>query len=1176
MDPIPTLNAPDQHTSTLETGSFILRSLLSDIPLSDGDATGVKITCVELWDENLYVGTSAGEIVHFFRIPPDPDDPSGQPSFIFASRLQPPVIQSTGDGVQQILLLPKVGKACVLCNNSLSFYSLPELSPAFTRLNLKPLNCVWVGGLDQDAVEDNSHETGVVVMLCLRTKLRLVRIGEEPVKIRDIEFGGCLDTVRRGNFACAADSRSYALLDVVHQQKIPLFPISPQDEEPPPEIGPPPRLNVPSGPTHGASRSVSTTSGRQEFDGRTRSSSLGIFGGPQKELTRPPGSGRHGFDAPESISRLQSPSPRPRPGRSGPPAERPLSGASLFSNDDAAEKALPPIPRERSTSRQPSPEKSKTSTPLRPHIASPTPTEFLLTTGTGLSDPGVGMFVNLDGDVSRGTIEFSSYPDSLVTDGQGVELSAMSGENIEEGFVLAVLKRIINEKPQIGVEILRWDVDHGEGAGFREWLSVQDLVPSGTGEGEDTPDLPHVGIKRILSPAEISITAVSAKLAMKKLTLAHDDEGKSLDAKSISNREKEELGLASRFCQVQGRNVLWINDQIWWIVRNPMVVRLDSRLQSAQSAVCGGPLQPQREKIELLINDIRGQESRTEADFFGLNYIRQKAAMLLFMDLVIRTASGIIVFEHEIRTTEEAMFESEIDPRVMINLLPVLQDEVVESPQGIWIPGGLKEIIDQFLEENDVSQMPVDTSGPFGDNLLQLMKRYLFHWRRKKGFGSVTDSQYVFHTVDATLLHILLLLDQQNPPGPASAGSVRAELNSVVDHGVDCFDRAIFLLEDFKRLYILSRLYQSRKLSSKVLATWKRILDGETDLGGDFLDGEGELRKYLSKIRDANVVKAYGVWLANRAPKLGVQVFADDHSRVTFSPPEALAILREGAPGAVKDYLEHLVFGKKQTKHAIELISYYLTIVLSALETSPAARTSLAETYQTYRALRPPKPTYRQFITDNAIGDEWWHSRLRLLQLLGSAAGEEASAYDVPTILDQLRPWEKELVPEMIILYGRLGRHEEAIRLLVHGLGDYDTAVVYCLLGGGIYRPSGHSSTSGGSGNTPTYEEQRTLFSHLLREFLLITDLTQRIERTGELLERFGQWFDVQDVLLQIPDNWNVEIFRGFLVDALRRLVRERRETGVVRALCGVVNLRAAAEVGERVKELGPTVEKVG
>jgi len=54
----------------------------------------------------------------------------------------------------------------------------------------------------------------------------------------------------------------------------------------------------------------------------------------------------------------------------------------------------------------------------------------------------------------------------------------------------------------------------------------------------------------------------------------------------------------------------------------------------------------------------------------------------------------------------------------------------------------------------------------------------------------------------------------------------------------------------------------------------------------------------------------YGTWLATRNPKLGVQIFADDSSRVRFTAKQALDLLKTGAPQAVKDFLQHLVFAK--------------------------------------------------------------------------------------------------------------------------------------------------------------------------------------------------------------------------------------------------------------------------
>ncbi|KAK0658230.1 hypothetical protein DIS24_g4915 [Lasiodiplodia hormozganensis] len=1194
----PTSPRPGSH---IQTGSYTLRKLLSDIPLSaDGNDQDVRITCVEFWDENLYIGTSAAEILHFVLIPPEPNDPLGQPSFIIASRLQPAFTQQSSAGVQQILLLPKVNKACILCNNALTFYTLPELSPAFA--SQKPISCVWVGGVDLNGSPENDSEQGAVIMMCLRSRIQLVRIAEEPRRIRNIEFGGCLATSRRDDFACVADTHSYALLDVVHQQKIPLFPISSLDEDAASTVGG--ASQDISMHEHSVSRSVSSSSNiprPTDERGHGRSTSWNVSGTGERFASPNPRplsgivGGRYGFDAPDFLGRSFSPSPARTPeggaAREGSPAPRTAT----------PDKALPPTPAEAeaaaetSAAGRPSPSvQKKAFTTLKPHIVSPTPSEFLLTTGTTPDEPGVGMFVNLDGDVVRGTLEFESYPEALIIDGSGIEVdlatsiaaSMPSAEQPEEGYILAVIKRKTEHGMVSGIEIQRWDVDPGEGIASKEWLNLSMLSSS---LGEEVHHTRYssqaLGIRTVTSETEVNLSEISDILSLRRLHLRARRRGGSisvsaseqidLDRKVEADKERDEVAFTSRLCKFKSHNVLWNNNEVWWVVRNPLIVQLDAKLKLAQSSTPGSSqIEPNFEDVVYLLNSIRGLEPRNEAEFLGFTYIRQKASLLLFMDLILRTESGTFAYEINKRTSEEALGEGEIDPRIILALLPMLNGEVIQGEKGIWVQGGLKDVVEKFLAQQNPSKFPTDPAGPFGDNLLQLTKRYLLMWRRKKGFGSVADEDEVFQTVDAALLKILLLLDSQGQVGPATPGSVRAELNALVDNGVDCWDRAIELLEEHKRLYVLSRLYQSRKQAANVLGTWRRILDGEPNLGGDFLDAEQEFRKYLGRIRDQAMVEEYGTWLANRNPKLGVQVFADEGSRVKFKHEEAVALLKEKAPAAVKEYLEYLVYGKKQTQYANDLISYYLDIVVAELKRSEESKATLLQTYETYRALRPPKPTYRQFITENALDAEWWDSRLRLLQLLGTGQ-DAASSYVVADILTRLAPYEQELVPEMIILNGRQGRHEQAIRLLTHGLGDFDTAISYCLLGGSsIYRPPGTRGIP--ADELPTHAEQARLFEYLLHEFLRIEDITDRVERTGELLERFGGWFDVQQVLGMIPDSWSIEIFSGFLISALRRLVREKNETSIARALSGANNLRASAEVIEKVEALGARVEQDG
>jgi len=1128
-----------QHGSLKDDsdGAYVLRDLINDVPLSaDGEDSNVYITCADAWNGNLYIGTSAGELLHFVSIPPDPSDESGQPTWIIASRLQPPfntTQEPPDNGVKQILILPNAGKACVLCNGTLTFYTLPELSPAFGG-KIKQAGCTWVGGLDrnEELEEPDTTANGTIIVISLKQRLRLIRIGEEARKLRDIELGGVGAIQRRGDLACVADATSYSLIDVVNQRKNDLFPISSMVEPEPAQ--PPATLEPPQGPSHRTSGSLSNRSpirmGRHERNVSTNSNTQG--GDRLRPDNSSPwparGSSRTSAESSESPSRTASP-------------------AKL-------EEAPPPPPKNAP------PTEELPSRPLPPNIASPTPNEFLLTTGTRANEPGVGMFVNLDGDVVRGTIEFSTYPRCLVLEGGRDRSLPGAPEDASEGYVLALVQRLSNGKLCPSIEIQRWDAEPGEAHQTKHWLDL----PQGQSNADVRAISDGVGLRTATTPNELAVPEIGLNLRQRRLQFG--SEQAEADEAEIK-RNGEEDRFTARFAQTKASVMLFNDNQVRWLVRSSLLVRLERRLNQAISS--NGRLAIDSAKVQGAINDIRGQEAQSELEFLTLTYIRQKASLLLFGNLLLTTASGVIAYENAKRSAGEALVEGEIDPRTILSLVPPLDGEVQVGREGIWVSQGLRDVIQTLRGAMASTELRPDTRGPYGDNLLQVIKRYLLVWRKKKGFGSVADESNVFKSVDAALLHVLLLLDQHSPRGPATGGSVRSELNDVVDKGVDCFDRAVELFEQFNRLYVLSRLYQSRKMTGQVLATWRRIVDGERDTGGELLEGEQDIRRYLTKIRDQHLVQEYGAWLANRNPKLGVQIFADDNARIKFQPSEAVALLKEKAPGAVKDYLEHLVFGKNHVQYVNDLISFYLDTVLHELERSEEAKLTLLQSYETYRALIPPKPTYRQFINDNAIDAEWSHNRLRLLQLIGGSHGA-ASKYDVHTVGQRLKPYSNELVPEMIILNGREGKHEEALRLLTHGLGDYDTAIRYCLLGGSsIFHPGSNLLPEQ---SLPSKEEQAELFKTLLQEFFRIEDLSERLERTSELLERFGGWFDLEEVLALIPDEWSVELVSGFLVHALRRLVREKNETVVVKALSSAQNLRNSVEVAEKFEAVRPVI----
>lgn len=1153
-----------------ETGPYVLRTLFDEIPLRGDDGPEeVKITCVEYWNNNLYIGTSSSELLHFFGLPADPDDADAGPTFILASRLQPrghasspPAQQPRGVG--QIILLPGPAKACVLCNGVVSFYSLPELSPAFP--NKEPTGVSWIGGLDEDEEQDDSSEP--VVMIANSKRILLVKVGEKlrPIK-NNIEYPSCLRSSRRGTIACVADGQSYALLEIEHQQKISLFAISSVGEEP--------EINETDAPITHPLRDSSIARpdrGGPPAAGHNRSTSLGNL------LTRNDSQARSASPA-ETSKRLEQPSGDKS--RTPSPVKQ---GANPMSHDDrsttrpraATETANLPVIQKPLPARPPA---------YKPLILSPSANQFLLTTGSGQDQPGIGMFINLDGDVDRGTIEFERYPICLTLDKASTHSENASLRTQEaDDTILALIERPAGSGIELGIESQSLSQDTSTADSSKSWISL----------GGSQSDL-GAGLVNALSVCEHNFHKVSDVLRLVRLrrpgrsssstppepdprtktSVARVEEEKALFEVSEPDsgnedispewekrRAAEETKIAAGLGFARTQVLAWSKDCVWQVQQNPEVLRLEASLLAEDAAIS------QPSHIASIFARIRDQEPQSEAEFLSLGYIKQKISLMTFLHVQTALEDGSIE-ESQIRIAENILLEGGLDPRVILLIIMPIEKEVLTGAQGLWIHQGLADLA-------KTASFPDSTMEDFPIDFWMLIRRFLAAWQSKRGYGSIADEQLVFDSVDAALLHILLHLDKSLEPGTGAHTSTRTKLNNVVDNWKGNFNRAVALLEQYRRLFVLSRLYQSRKMSKDVLGTWKRIVDGEPDIGGDKSPAEIEIqiRRYLVHIRDTKLVEDYSLWLASRNSGLAIQFFTDDSSKVRFSPQQVTSMLKRQAPGAVQEYLEHLVFNKGLHQYADDLIGYYLDSVLNVLEHNKNARESLAQSYSTYRALEPPKPTYMGFITQNAPEEAWWQARLRLLQLLGSgsyatsATSSTELTYSIPMVLERLAPYSQYLVSESIILDARQGRHKEALGLLTHGLGDYDTAVRYCYFGG----PTAASGTIDAD-SLPSRESQQELFAYLFTQFLIIDDVEERLSRTSHLLGTFATYFDPLTVLDQIPADWGMHMLKDFILRTFRAATTERNQAMIMKALSAAQNLQKQAEFVELCEKIGAKVE---
>lgn len=204
---------------------------------------------------------------------------------------------------------------------------------------------------------------------------------------------------------------------------------------------------------------------------------------------------------------------------------------------------------------------------------------------------------------------------------------------------------------------------------------------------------------------------------------------------------------------------------------------------------------------------------------------------------------------------------STIESTGTITFLPSLS--LQKQSDGIVV-NKLSRNYDPFISPSSAdADATIDLKRILLENSREVLRKYLLRFREKKGYASIgDDAQKIFKWVDLVLLKLVLEMNKEEG---------RQGLYELIDSGVDCFEEAEEVLEEKGRYYVLSRLYQSRGMTEKVLETWGKMIDG-TWPDEEFKNGIERMRDYLMKCRDADLVFKFAMWLTRRNPEAGVQV----------------------------------------------------------------------------------------------------------------------------------------------------------------------------------------------------------------------------------------------------------------------------------------------------------------
>ncbi|GJJ14976.1 hypothetical protein Clacol_009246 [Clathrus columnatus] len=616
----------------------------------------------------------------------------------------------------------------------------------------------------------------------------------------------------------------------------------------------------------------------------------------------------------------------------------------------------------------------------------------------------------------------------------------------------------------------------------------------------------------------------------------------------------------------------------------------------------------------------------------------------------IKRTSGVSVFEVETQSEEisyvyqrlgyqclsETIFEDagihlfrgNVDPRFLVRLFPSLRGTLLStSAPSLRIFSGLVqqvrslESIETIIKNYTPHLKPNTRSAPPTSELRRLLavaardmlRDYLRKWKNKAIYSREPLSKEMCQIID-TIQAKLFAEKEETQELYALVDS--AEEDIVLSEVEDTFIRT-------GQYNALLKLCQKRGDHDKVLEIWSKVADGQWT-EEDIQDPLGKMINLLSEVKERELIQKWGLWLVQRVPEAGLKLLMDMEGKRS-SKADDIALLSQLEAintEAGQRFLEHLVLTRNNndTNLHSRLANLYVDRLLSGLENEevldffrdseislPSARLGFEYSIQNANI---PFLNHLATIVDlpsNIL--EQIRSRCRTALFL-----QGSTRYDLEQIRDKLKPREDILAFEVAILDGKvryfilsctthvvdikvmqLGRHMEALQLLVHTLRDTSSADAYCALVGCAISPrvaqflgeklqlqpwaslvtnpslerKGRSPTLDSTSETATENMRRKLLRVLLQ---ILSSATET--HTARLLNAQGGKLDVLDILSTVPSSWTLNALSSFLARSMRQSVHEKFEGQILKSLCLGQNLEVQENAYSTLLDQGAIIEE--
>ncbi|KAJ2723912.1 hypothetical protein GGI07_002290 [Coemansia sp. Benny D115] len=169
-----------------------------------------KIECSDIVDDNVYIGTSDGRVLHYI-VGSVAVEASSEPERRLVRTAD---LQLGNKRVEQLVCLPAQDKLLVLCASTVVVYSLSELKPA-AGPGFQPIRGVSCMALDERVPRAASSEATGVCVACLRA-VQIYRLAAADMRLElEFQVSSSVGSVSYyGNYLCLADTETYKIVDL--------------------------------------------------------------------------------------------------------------------------------------------------------------------------------------------------------------------------------------------------------------------------------------------------------------------------------------------------------------------------------------------------------------------------------------------------------------------------------------------------------------------------------------------------------------------------------------------------------------------------------------------------------------------------------------------------------------------------------------------------------------------------------------------------------------------------------------------------------------------------------------------------------------------------------------------------------------------------------------------------